>query len=122
MDYPRPKSIEVYYDGSCPICSKEINMYKGCKGASKIDWVDVSLIEGNYISPELSKSQALKRLHVKRKDQSIVSGAQAFSALWLELPLFRLLGKVSGIWPLSYILELLYRIFLCRFCGSKFIC
>ena len=36
------KSLTVFFDGSCPICSKEINFYKMRAGADELSWVDVS--------------------------------------------------------------------------------
>ena len=36
------RSLTVFFDGSCPICSKEINFYKMRAGADELSWVDVS--------------------------------------------------------------------------------
>ena len=34
------RSLTVFFDGSCPICSKEINFYKMRAGADELSWVD----------------------------------------------------------------------------------
>ena len=36
------RSLTVFFDGSCPICSKEIIFYKMRAGADELSWVDVS--------------------------------------------------------------------------------
>jgi hypothetical protein len=34
--------LTVYYDGSCPICSREIGFYRARPGADGFDWVNVA--------------------------------------------------------------------------------
>ena len=32
----------LYYDGACPVCSREIAMYRQQPGAEGVEWVDVT--------------------------------------------------------------------------------
>jgi predicted DCC family thiol-disulfide oxidoreductase YuxK len=32
----------VYFDGNCPICSREIATYRRSRGGETIDWIDAS--------------------------------------------------------------------------------
>lgn len=32
----------VYYDGGCPVCSREINFYRHRPGGESLAWVDVT--------------------------------------------------------------------------------
>ncbi|OYZ34992.1 MAG: thiol-disulfide oxidoreductase, partial [Novosphingobium sp. 16-62-11] len=41
-----------------------------------------------------------------------LSGAAAFAAMWRAIPRLRWLGQLARIWPLSVMLEGLYRLFL----------
>ncbi len=34
-----PASCTVYYDGTCPLCRREIAFYRRCAGATSIVWV-----------------------------------------------------------------------------------
>ena len=108
----KKKRVGVFYDGACPICFREIAFYKKCKGANKVEWVDISLLDDDSVISGLSKQMALNKFHVRRRDGVVVSGGKAFAALWCELPSFSILGKACQIWPVSVVLELVYLGFL----------
>jgi len=42
MPTPNTTSSTVLYDGSCPLCTVEINPYKKISLDGKINWADVS--------------------------------------------------------------------------------
>ena len=102
----------VYFDGGCPLCSREIALYQrlGAEGGAvsfvNIMGADCALPYG------LNEDLALKRLHVTRADGTLVSGAEAFIALWRATPRFKLAGRLASIPPLPWLLERGYRGFL----------
>lgn len=102
----------VYFDGSCPLCSREIALYKRARGANTVVWHDVSKVKDGLVSPDLTASEAMARFHVRRKDGHLVSGAAAFGHLWTALPGFRLAGRAALFPPVTFVLERLYRLFL----------
>jgi predicted DCC family thiol-disulfide oxidoreductase YuxK len=102
----------VFYDGSCPLCRREIGFYRRCDGAQALRWEDVSRVSSTEIAPGLSKAQAMARFHVRREDGSIVSGGRAFAALWLALPGFRRLGMLARRNSLAWLLDWAYDRFL----------
>lgn len=110
-DGDRPR-VTVYYDGGCPICDREIAIYRTRRGADRIDWVDVDAINGDTVAPGLSRDDALGRFHAIDGEGRLRSGGEAFSALWQALPAFSILGRVTSRWPLSVLLETGYRVFL----------
>ena len=71
---PSSHQLQVFYDGSCPLCTREIAFYQRREGADVICWVDVSANKAPEVSPGLSKDQALSRFHVKTEDGTLVSG------------------------------------------------
>ena len=102
----------VYYDGSCPLCAREIAFYQGCRGANSLLWVDVSALPDKAITAGLSRSEALARFHVRTPDGQIFSGGQGFAHLWYALPRMRPLGRLFLNRPLSYLLDFSYNLFL----------
>ncbi|QCB44635.1 DUF393 domain-containing protein [Hydrogenophaga sp. PAMC20947] len=107
-----PTTPTVYFDGECPVCSREIAMYRRQPGAETVQWVDVARCEPSDMGPDLSRAAALARLHLRRVDGSLVSGAQAFTLLWRTLPRWAWLGRLMGT-PLGlWLLEMGYRVFL----------
>lgn len=102
----------LYYDGACPVCSREIAVYRREPGAQAIRWVDVAQCEAGELGPGLTKEAALARLHLRQPNGQLVSGAAAFTSLWLQLPRWRWLGRLFGAgWRLK-LLEMGYRVFL----------
>ncbi len=103
----------VYYDGSCPLCRREIAFYQGRAGAEDIAWVDVSAARGNAdVAPGLSKCDALARFHVRDETGRLISGGRAFAVLWRALPGFRWAGRLFLLPPLSWVIDPLYDLFL----------
>jgi predicted DCC family thiol-disulfide oxidoreductase YuxK len=99
----------VYFDGACPLCAREIALYRKAAGAGAVTWCDVS----RETTPgDLTPDAALARFHVRLPDGHLVSGARAFIALWLSLPRWRWLGRIASIPPLPGLLEFAYVGFL----------
>ena len=106
---PAPE-LTVYYDGSCPLCRREIALYQRQRGAERLAWHDVSA--GAPTGPGLSCEAAMRRFHVRDAQGRLHSGAAGFARLWRSLPGWRVLGWVAAAPPIVWLLELAYRGFL----------
>lgn len=103
-------STTVFYDGSCPICLREIKFYRRLAGSDRVDWVDLS--DDTITLPEgIFLEDALSELHVQKSDGQIVTGAAAFAAIWSELPYLRIFGRLAVIPPFIWLLDWLYAAF-----------
>lgn len=109
---PDPGPVTVFYDGACPLCRREIGLYRSSDGADAIAWVDVAADEACGRMPGLTRRDALARFHVRNADGDLVSGAAAFATLWLALPRWRWLGWIVMRPGIRHVAELLYRAFL----------
>jgi predicted DCC family thiol-disulfide oxidoreductase YuxK len=102
--------LTIYYDGSCPLCRREIAFYRRQPGSERLDWMDVSA--GACLGEGLSCDAAMRRFHVREASGRLLSGGAAFARLWRALPGWRLLGWLMAWPPMSWALELAYRAFL----------
>jgi predicted DCC family thiol-disulfide oxidoreductase YuxK len=102
--------VTVFYDGSCPLCRREIGLYGRSAGADAIAWCDVS--GGASLPDGLTAEQAMARFHVRGTAGELASGAKAFIVLWLSLPRWRWLGRLASVPPMPLVLEAIYRLFL----------
>ena len=102
-------SATVFFDGSCPLCRREIRVYQNAVASIPIQWVDVSAG-----APGLSAGcgELMSRFHVQTADGRLLSGAAAFVSLWLLFPGWRWLGKFGSLPGMTHVLELAYRSFL----------
>ena len=112
VEHPQGRRPTLYYDGACPVCAREIAMYRRQPGAEGVEWVDVTRCDAQALGPGLDREAALARLHLRRADGQIVSGAQAFVALWSALPRWAPLARLAGTRPVLAVLEAGYRGFL----------
>ncbi|WP_424927723.1 thiol-disulfide oxidoreductase DCC family protein [Amaricoccus tamworthensis] len=121
-EHPRAQSLEqpgaeppdgptVYYDGSCPLCSVEIDHYASRDGAEKLRFVDVSHSDADP-GAGLNRTDAMARFHVRQPDGKLLSGARAFVAVWDTLPGWKWAARLAKIPGVTPVLELAYRAFL----------
>jgi len=103
-------ATEVFYDGACPLCRREISTYRRLEGMDRIDWRDVSA--AGFDAPDLERDAALARFHARRADGALVSGAAAFLAVWRRNPRLAPLARMLDRTPFRQGLELAYRGFL----------
>lgn len=102
----------VYFDGGCPLCSREIAAYRNARGGERLRWVDAQACADPELGPALPRDAALRRLHVRLPDGRLVSGAAAFVAIWQHLPAFRGLARLARVPGALGLMEGLYRAFL----------
>lgn len=104
-------SLTVLYDGACPLCRREVGVYRGLIPLQPLRWCDVS--EANSPLPAGgSRADYLARFHVQQADGTLLSGARAFIALWATLPGWRWLARVAALPGVAGLMEIAYRGFL----------
>ena len=101
----------VFFDGACPLCRAEIDIYKSRDATGALRLVDVSA-PGAELPDCLNLEQAIARFHVLSKDQTLLSGSAAFAEVWKQLPGWRWAGRLATQPGINAALELGYRIFL----------
>lgn len=106
-----PRATIVYYDGSCPLCRREIAIYRRLEPLSELRWEDVSRADAR-LPAGLDTRAAMARFHVALPGGELRSGARGFVALWRVLPGWRWLGRFASLPGVTPLLELAYRAFL----------
>ncbi|MEJ8563369.1 DUF393 domain-containing protein [Yoonia sp. GPGPB17] len=106
-----PAKATVYFDGACPLCTAEISHYKSQVGGDQICFVDASQANAQ-LGPDLNVDAAMRLLHVRLPDGTLVSGARAFAIIWQTLPGWRWAARIARIPGVTPLLELGYRLFL----------
>jgi ubiquinone biosynthesis monooxygenase Coq7 len=104
--------LTVFFDGGCPVCRAEIKTYQKADVHQQVSWVDISQCADSELGPQLNRSDALARLHVRQSDGRLVSGARAFVQIWSALPRWRWLSMTARIPGLIHLMELAYVAFL----------
>lgn len=105
------KVCTIYFDGSCPLCRREISFYQRENGGEVICFVDVSQPDAQ-LGPGLGRAQSFARFHARDASGRLVSGAEAFVVLWRALPRFEGLAHLARAPGALALLEVAYRGFL----------
>ena len=112
-----PPPLTVLYDGACPLCRREIGFYRGLRplrsprSGTPVCFADVSHA-ALPLPPGTTREQLLARFHVRSRDGQLLSGAQAFLALWAVLPGWRWLALAGRPPGAAWVMERTYRLFL----------
>jgi predicted DCC family thiol-disulfide oxidoreductase YuxK len=97
----------VLYNGQCPICSREIDVYRRETQAAGLPLAFDDLHAADLARWGVSAEDARRRLHVIA-DGQVLSGMPAFVALWNALPRWRWLGRLVGLPGVRQIAALVY--------------
>ena len=108
--------VTMLYDGSCPLCSREVNHYRKIDRHGAVNWVDIALDQTILNQHNITFEAAMRHLHVLTVNGSIVKGAYAFAEIWRALPYYRYLAKLVS---LPGVLPVLNRAYL-RFASWRY--
>ena len=101
--------VKVWYDGSCPLCLREIALMRRLDTRGAITFVDVAA--GADPTCPIDRTTLLARFHAE-EDGVVHSGAAAFAAMWRAIPLLRPLGLAARNRTVLRVLEGAYLQFL----------
>lgn len=102
--------IEVFYDGGCPLCRREINMLRRADNSNRIRFTDIDDENFNAESVGKSYEQLMAQIHGRLSDGTWVTGVETFRRLYSAIG-FRTLVGLSRIPGVSHFLNLVYSVF-----------
>ncbi len=102
-----PEPLTVIYNDTCPICSREVDMYRRLSQKGDVQMGFEGLSACDLARFDLTPETAAKRFHVL-KDGKLVSGIPAFALLWDDLPRMRWMAKVVRLPVICPIVNALY--------------
>jgi predicted DCC family thiol-disulfide oxidoreductase YuxK len=100
-------SLRVLYNDSCPVCRVEIRHYQDQSQKLGLPIAYDDLNQCDLKDWGTAPDAAAKRLHVRRGEQ-LLSGVDAFIALWSALPRYRWLAKVVGTPGIRQVATVIY--------------
>ncbi len=92
--------LQVFYDGGCAICSREMQAYQQRESAGRLLFLDISAPEFSAAEHGRSFDEFMKELHVRDARGKFHTGISAFSRIWSafpDSPLYSLLGRTINL-------------------------
>ncbi len=108
------ENVKEAYDGACPLCRREIGVYRGLQPLqpdAPVCFVDVN-DAALPLAPGTTREQLLERFHVRGRGGELLSGAQAFLPLRAALPGWCWLVLAGRLPSAAWVMECGYRVFL----------
>ncbi|MDX2053665.1 MAG: DUF393 domain-containing protein [Polyangiaceae bacterium] len=105
-----PQVVEVFYDGECPLCSREIRFLKGRDVAGAVKFTDITAPGFDPATVGLTSAELMAEIRGRLPDGTLISGVEVFRQLYAATG-FPRLSALSRWAPLSAILNFAYRAF-----------
>ncbi len=105
--------LQVFYDGSCIVCSAEIDRYRKKRHAETLVFIDISDPEFEPARYGKTREEFMAQMQVLDAEGRFFSGVDAFPAIWQALPgiWYRRLGKALRLPVIHGLARLGYRLF-----------
>ncbi len=107
---PEGKVVEVFFDGECPLCVREIGMLRRLDRRGRIAFTDIAASDFDASAFGKSHAEFMAKIHGRDADGEWIEGVEVFRQLYgavgLGIPVR--LTRVPGI---SHALDASYRWF-----------
>ena len=77
-----PYEFEVFYDGGCPLCVREIGMLRRWDRRGKIRFTDIDAKDFNAAEVGKSYDDLMKQMHGRLPDGTWIRGVEVFRRLY----------------------------------------
>ena len=98
----------MFFDGGCPLCSREVAHYRRLDRGERICWVDITNQRETLSEYGIDYAAAMKRLHALDEHGRVVSGVPAFVAVWRQLPGYRHLARAVEALGMVPVMDWIY--------------
>lgn len=102
--------VEVFYDGACPLCMREIRMLRGRDHRGRIRFTDIAAEGFDASAVGLPWEALMRRIHGRLPDGTTIEGVEVFRRLYAAIG-FSTLVKLSRAPGVSQVLDLAYHLF-----------
>lgn len=79
------QQIEVFFDGACPICSREMAMIRRLDQNHKIKCTDIAAREFDANAQGLDAGAVNREIHGRLSDGRVVTGVEVFRQIYSSL-------------------------------------
>lgn len=107
---PLGKVVEVFFDGDCPLCMREIRMLRRKDRAGRIVFTDIAAPGFSATAYGTTYEELMERIRGRLADGTWIEGVEVFRRLYAAVG-FGWLVAVTRVPGISHLLGLGYRLF-----------
>lgn len=96
---PPPHAIEVFFDGACPLCAREIAVLRALDRRSRIRFTDIAAPGFDAGPVGVSPSALMAEIHARLPDGTLLTGVEVFRRLYASVGLAPLVAasRLPGV-------------------------
>lgn len=104
------ETINVYYDGACPICNSEIQRYRKAREvtSARIAFTNLATTTNVARPLGLNREDARRRLYTRSASGEVKSGVDAMIEIWQRLAAYTWLAKIARLPGIHGVSEVIY--------------
>lgn len=102
--------LEVFHDGECPLCQREMQLLRRLDRAGAIRFVDISAAGFDPLPLGVSWQMLMDRIHARLPDGTLIEGVEVFRRLYAAVG-FRRLVAFSRLPGVAQLLDAAYHLF-----------
>ncbi|HMI91085.1 MAG TPA: DUF393 domain-containing protein [Polyangiales bacterium] len=102
--------VEVFYDGECPLCTREVSVLRRLDRRSRIRFVDIAAPGFDPAALGVSHEALMARIHGRLPDGTLIEGVEVFRRLYAAVG-FGWLVAVTRLPGIAQGLDLAYGTF-----------
>jgi predicted DCC family thiol-disulfide oxidoreductase YuxK len=100
-------AIDVYYDGACPICLREVRMIRRLDRKGRIGLTDFAAQDFDAAAAGIPMDALMERIHGRLADGTLVTGVEVFRRIYAAIG-FSWLVALTRVPGIRQLLDLLY--------------
>jgi predicted DCC family thiol-disulfide oxidoreductase YuxK len=102
--------IEVFFDGGCPLCRREMNLIRCWDRRQRLRFTDIDAETFDPAAVGKTRDELMAEIHGRLPDGSLISGVEVFRRLYSAVG-FRWLVAPTRLPGLSWLCDVGYRLF-----------
>ncbi|GEJ58937.1 thiol-disulfide oxidoreductase DCC family protein [Anaeromyxobacter diazotrophicus] len=102
--------IEVFYDGACPVCSREMAAVRRRDRRGRIRFADFTAEGFDPAAVGVTREALMDRIHARLPDGSLVEGVEVFRRIYAAIG-FGPLVALTRLPGVAHLLDVGYRLF-----------
>lgn len=104
--------LRVFFDGSCSVCAREIEIYRSRDRDGKLRCIDISAPDFEPERYGIAREDFMDQLHAIDEQGTVYRGVESFWAIWQAFPsstIFGLLGRIISLPLVNPLARVCYR-------------
>ena len=110
LDGNHDYQIQVFHDGACPLCMREVNLLRRMDQKQQIQFTDIAAAEFQAVAYGLRHKELMAEIQGRLPDGTWVRGVEVFRRIYTALGWGRLV-KLTRLPVVTGLLECVYRLF-----------